>query len=102
MPDRARRATATRSLRMLVSTFARRRAHASTRLDGGAAGCPARLEMQGTDLTRDAGASPVRSVLVLGGARSGKSRYAQPLAEGCGRPPVLVATAAAGDDEMRE
>ena len=38
--------------------------------------------------------------LVLGGARSGKSRYAQQLAGQCGRV-VFVATATAGDDEMR-
>ena len=38
--------------------------------------------------------------LVLGGARSGKSRYAQQLAERAGRV-VFVATAIASDDEMR-
>ncbi|PZQ62791.1 MAG: bifunctional adenosylcobinamide kinase/adenosylcobinamide-phosphate guanylyltransferase [Sphingomonas taxi] len=42
-----------------------------------------------------------RSVLVLGGARSGKSRRAQALAEGCGAATRLfVATAQAFDDEM--
>ncbi|QFU15508.1 bifunctional adenosylcobinamide kinase/adenosylcobinamide-phosphate guanylyltransferase [Microvirga thermotolerans] len=41
-------------------------------------------------------------VLVLGGARSGKSRTAQALAEKDGRACVLVATAQALDDEMRE
>jgi adenosylcobinamide kinase/adenosylcobinamide-phosphate guanylyltransferase len=41
-----------------------------------------------------------RAVLVLGGARSGKSRYAQALAEGAGKSPVLVATARVEDEEM--
>ena len=42
--------------------------------------------------------------LILGGARSGKSRYAHELAaqEAQGRPVVYVATAQAGDDEMRD
>jgi adenosylcobinamide kinase/adenosylcobinamide-phosphate guanylyltransferase len=42
--------------------------------------------------------------LILGGARSGKSRYGQELAalEAQGRPVVYVATAQAGDDEMRD
>jgi len=45
-----------------------------------------------------------RLTFVLGGARSGKSRYAQELAmrEAGDRPVVYVATAQAGDDEMRE
>ncbi len=42
----------------------------------------------------------VKSTLVLGGARSGKSRYAQTLAEASGLAPVMVATAEAGDAEM--
>jgi adenosylcobinamide kinase / adenosylcobinamide-phosphate guanylyltransferase len=41
-----------------------------------------------------------RSLLIIGGARSGKSRYAQRLAETSGDPPVLIATAQAGDAEM--
>ena len=43
--------------------------------------------------------------LVLGGARSGKSSYAQRQAEqaaAAGRPPLMIATAEAFDDEMRD
>jgi len=39
--------------------------------------------------------------LVTGGARSGKSRFAEGLAEAGRRPVLYVATAEAGDDEMR-
>ena len=42
------------------------------------------------------------SLLVLGGARSGKSGYAQRLAEASGLAPLFVATAQAWDGEMRE
>lgn len=41
-------------------------------------------------------------VLILGGARSGKSRHAMRLAEERAENPVLIATAEAGDDEMRQ
>jgi adenosylcobinamide kinase / adenosylcobinamide-phosphate guanylyltransferase len=41
-----------------------------------------------------------KSLLVLGGARSGKSRYAQRLAESSRLRPVLIATAEACDAEM--
>lgn len=40
--------------------------------------------------------------LILGGARSGKSRHAQTLAETSGQTVTLVATARAGDAEMAE
>jgi adenosylcobinamide kinase/adenosylcobinamide-phosphate guanylyltransferase len=45
-------------------------------------------------------ASIRRSLLVLGGARSGKSRYARVHAETSRRQPVLIATAEAFDAEM--
>ncbi len=41
-----------------------------------------------------------RTILVLGGARSGKSRHAQRLAEGWRGEHVFIATAEALDDEM--
>jgi adenosylcobinamide kinase/adenosylcobinamide-phosphate guanylyltransferase len=41
-------------------------------------------------------------LLVLGGARSGKSRYAQARAEASGLRRIFVATAQAFDDEMRD
>ena len=51
-------------------------------------------------LDLDAGQSPVHT-LVLGGARSGKSRYAEALATACGRTKIYVATATAWDEEMQ-
>lgn len=40
--------------------------------------------------------------LVLGGARSGKSRYAEKLAKQSGKPVIYVATATVGDSEMTQ
>jgi len=42
----------------------------------------------------------VGTLLVLGAARSGKSRYAQLVAQNSGRKPTFIATADAGDGEM--
>lgn len=42
------------------------------------------------------------SLFVLGGARSGKSRYAQQRAEALGGRPIYIATAEAHDEEMRD
>jgi len=39
--------------------------------------------------------------LILGGARSGKSDYAERLARELNKPTLFIATAAASDDEMR-
>lgn len=43
-----------------------------------------------------------RGILVLGGARSGKSTHARTLAEASGLAPVMIATAQAHDAEMAE
>ena len=45
---------------------------------------------------------PPRLILILGGARSGKSAFAERLARKSGRSVAFIATATAGDDEMRE
>ena len=42
----------------------------------------------------------IRSLLVLGGARSGKSRYAQSVVEQSGKTRIFIATAQPGDGEM--
>jgi adenosylcobinamide kinase/adenosylcobinamide-phosphate guanylyltransferase len=49
-----------------------------------------------------AAAGDVRLTLVLGGARSGKSRYAESLITAQPPPWLYVATGQAGDDEMAE
>jgi len=43
----------------------------------------------------------LKNILIIGGARSGKSRFAQELALKSGESALFVATAAAGDEEMR-
>src|SRR5438105_7902667 len=43
-----------------------------------------------------------RLIVILGGARSGKSAFAERLAANSGRSVAFIATATAGDDEMRE
>ncbi len=45
---------------------------------------------------------PAKLTLILGGARSGKSVYAEELARALGRPVLFVATATASDAEMQE
>jgi adenosylcobinamide kinase / adenosylcobinamide-phosphate guanylyltransferase len=42
----------------------------------------------------------MKSILITGGARSGKSHYAQEMATKSGKTVLFVATAQAGDDEM--
>jgi adenosylcobinamide kinase/adenosylcobinamide-phosphate guanylyltransferase len=44
----------------------------------------------------------LKNILLTGGARSGKSKMAQELATKTGGPVLFVATATAGDDEMRQ
>ena len=46
--------------------------------------------------------TPPRLILILGGARSGKSAFAERLARKSDRSVVFIATATAGDEEMRE
>ena len=43
----------------------------------------------------------LKSILIIGGARSGKSYFAQELALKSGKAVLFVATAEAGDEEMR-
>jgi len=44
----------------------------------------------------------VKTTLIIGGARSGKSTYAQETARRSGKKVLFVATAEAGDEEMRQ
>lgn len=44
----------------------------------------------------------MKNILITGGARSGKSRFALELALKLGEPVLFVATAGAGDEEMRQ
>ncbi len=44
----------------------------------------------------------MKSILLIGGARSGKSHFAQELALKSAQPVLFVATAEAGDEEMRQ
>ncbi len=44
----------------------------------------------------------LKSILITGGARSGKSYFAQELAVKSGKPVLFLATAVAGDEEMRQ
>ena len=44
----------------------------------------------------------MKSTLIIGGARSGKSRFAQELALKAGGTVLFVATAEAGDEEMKQ
>jgi adenosylcobinamide kinase / adenosylcobinamide-phosphate guanylyltransferase len=46
--------------------------------------------------------TPPRLILILGGARSGKSAFAERLAASSGRTVAFIATATASDGEMRE
>ena len=44
----------------------------------------------------------MKTILIIGGARSGKSHFAQELALRSGKSVLFVATAVAGDEEMRQ
>jgi adenosylcobinamide kinase/adenosylcobinamide-phosphate guanylyltransferase len=43
-----------------------------------------------------------KSILILGGVRSGKSQFAQDIASQLGGPVLFVATGEALDEEMRQ
>ncbi len=61
---------------------------------------PAASEATDTPVSRQASAPQL--ILILGGARSGKSSFAEQLAANSGRSVAFIATATASDDEMRE
>ncbi len=44
----------------------------------------------------------LKNILIIGGARSGKSHFARELALKSGKPVLFVATAVAGDEEMQQ
>jgi adenosylcobinamide kinase/adenosylcobinamide-phosphate guanylyltransferase len=59
--------------------------------------------MMTNDLSRkEQSFSPSRLILVLGGARSGKSTFAEQLARRSERSVAFIATATAGDNDMRD
>lgn len=60
---------------------------------------------EGSDLSGDERREPgsaARLILILGGARSGKSAFAEQWAASSGKQVVYIATATAGDGEMAE
>jgi len=54
------------------------------------------------ELPNKARREKLKTILLTGGARSGKSRFAQELAPKLGKPVLFIATATAGDEEMRQ
>ncbi|MDO9225101.1 MAG: bifunctional adenosylcobinamide kinase/adenosylcobinamide-phosphate guanylyltransferase [Pseudomonadota bacterium] len=62
---------------------------------------PASSRLRSSDQALDAGGTPaLQLILILGGARSGKSRHAQDLAERSGLAVTVIATGEARDAEM--
>ena len=60
------------------------------------------LKVLPLDKGKDAKGVRLKNILITGGARSGKSYFAQELALKSGKPVLFVATAVAGDEEMRQ
>jgi adenosylcobinamide kinase / adenosylcobinamide-phosphate guanylyltransferase len=52
-------------------------------------------------MSQSSSAGSIQSLLIVGGARSGKSRLGQTYAEQSAKSPILVATAQADDEEMK-